>query len=104
MAGKNSLRGGRLVADLPLHQRFGVPAGVARTALYMSLIRQHESGRRDALFRDPFSGTVVAELAGSRELEELAAGLGAPLTPSATHWANVSSGTSRYGPVISTIG
>jgi methyltransferase (TIGR00027 family) len=60
-----------------LHQRFGVPPGVARTALYMSLIRNHESGRPDALFRDPFSAAVVAELAGSRELEELAAGLGA---------------------------
>jgi len=50
---------------------------VARTALYMSLIRHRESGRPDALFRDPFSGAVVAELAGLPELEELAAGLGA---------------------------
>jgi methyltransferase (TIGR00027 family) len=65
------------VTDLPLHQRSGVPSGVARTALYMSLIRHHESGRPDALFRDPFSAAVVAELAGSPELEELTAGLGA---------------------------
>jgi methyltransferase (TIGR00027 family) len=65
------------VPDAPLPQRFGVPSGVARTALYMSLIRDHESRRPDALFRDPFSAVVVAELAGSRELAELAAGLGA---------------------------
>jgi len=64
------------VADPPLHQRSGVPSGVARTALYMSLIRDHESGRPDALFRDPFSAAVVAEFTGSRELAELAAGLG----------------------------
>jgi O-methyltransferase involved in polyketide biosynthesis len=43
----------------------------------MSLIRNHESGRPDALFRDPFSASVIAELAGSRELAELASGLGA---------------------------
>jgi methyltransferase (TIGR00027 family) len=65
------------VAEVPSHQQFGVPLGVARTALYMSFIRHHESERPDALFRDPFSATVVAELAGSNELEELAAGLGA---------------------------
>jgi methyltransferase (TIGR00027 family) len=45
--------------------------------MYMSLIRHHESGRADALFRDPFSEAVTAELARSQELGELAAGLGA---------------------------
>jgi methyltransferase (TIGR00027 family) len=45
--------------------------------MYMSLIRHHESGRPDALFRDPLAEALVAELAGSRALEELAAGLGA---------------------------
>jgi methyltransferase (TIGR00027 family) len=65
------------MAELPMRQRCGVPSGVARTALYMSLIRHHESGRPGALLRDPFSSAVVAELAGSHELEELAAGLGA---------------------------
>jgi methyltransferase (TIGR00027 family) len=67
------------VAEVPSHQRFGVPSGVARTAMYMSLIRDHESRRPDALFRDPFSAAVVAELAGSQELDELAVGLGGTL-------------------------
>ena len=64
------------MAELPSRQCLRVPSG-ARTALYMSLIRHHQSGRPDALFRDPFSAAVVAELAGSSELEGLAAGLGA---------------------------
>jgi methyltransferase (TIGR00027 family) len=63
--------------ELSSQQHFRVPSGVGRTALFMSLIRHRESGRPDALFRDPFSDAVVAELAGSPELEELAAGLGA---------------------------
>lgn len=64
------------MAEAPSRQRFRVPPGVARTALYMSLIRHRESGRPDALFCDPFSEAVAAELAGLPELEELAAGLG----------------------------
>jgi methyltransferase (TIGR00027 family) len=52
-------------------------SGVARTALYMSLIRQHESRRPDALFRDPLSEALVAELASSPGFDELASGLGA---------------------------
>jgi methyltransferase (TIGR00027 family) len=65
------------VAEPASWQRFRVPSGVARTAMCMSLIRHRESGRLDALFHDPFSEAVVAELAGLPELEELAAGLGA---------------------------
>jgi methyltransferase (TIGR00027 family) len=60
-----------------MSRRLRALSGVARTALYMSLIRQHESRRPDALFRDPLSEALAAELAGSAELEELASALGA---------------------------
>lgn len=68
---------GNRMTDLPPGRSLQALSGVARTALYMSLIRQHESRRPDALFRDPLSEALVAELAGSPELEELASGLGA---------------------------
>jgi len=47
--------------------------------MYMSLIRHHESGRPDALFRDPFAEVVTTRLAGTPELAELATGLGADI-------------------------
>ena len=64
------------MVDLPPSRRFDIPSGVARTAMYMSLVRNHESRRPDALFHDPFSEVVVAELAGTPEMDELAAGFG----------------------------
>jgi len=68
---------GNRMTDLPPWRSLQALSGVARTALYMSLIRQHENRRLDALFRDPLSEALVAELVGSPELEELASGLGA---------------------------
>ncbi|MFI5606611.1 SAM-dependent methyltransferase [Amycolatopsis sp. NPDC051903] len=44
--------------------------------MYMSLLRHYESQRPDALFTDPFADVVVAALAGTPELDELAAGHG----------------------------
>jgi hypothetical protein len=49
-----------------------IPSGIGRTAMYMSLIRHHESGRPDALFRDPFAEVVTTRLAGTPELAALA--------------------------------
>jgi methyltransferase (TIGR00027 family) len=60
----------------PEPQQLDIPSGVARTAMYMSLIRHYESQRPDALFHDPFAEVVVAALAGTPEIDELAAGLG----------------------------
>jgi methyltransferase (TIGR00027 family) len=65
------------MAERPVGGRPGMPPGLPRTAVYMSLIRDHESRRPDALFRDPFSQEVVAALAGTREMDEVTAGLGA---------------------------
>lgn len=56
-----------------------IPSGIGRTAMYMSLIRHRESGRPDALFRDPFAEVVTTRLAGTPELAELATGLGADI-------------------------
>jgi methyltransferase (TIGR00027 family) len=64
------------MVDLPPSRRLDIPSGVARTAMYMSLVRNHESRRPDALFHDPFSDVVVAALAGTPEMDELAAGFG----------------------------
>jgi methyltransferase (TIGR00027 family) len=64
------------VVDLPARLPLDIPSGVARTAMYMSLIRHHESRRPDALFHDPFADVVVAALAGTPEMDELAAGHG----------------------------
>lgn len=62
--------------EVPSPQRAGIPRGVPRTALYMTLIRDHESRRPNALFHDRFSAEVVAALAGTSELEQVAVGLG----------------------------
>jgi methyltransferase (TIGR00027 family) len=64
------------MVDLSSSRRLDIPSGVARTAMYMSLLRNHEARRPDALFHDPFSEVVVAELAGTPEMDELAAGFG----------------------------
>jgi len=92
------------VAEPASRQRFRVPSGVARTAMYMSLIRHRESGRPDALFRDPFSEAVVAELAGLPELEELAAGLGATPQSLGDELDKPDFRYLRSGPGTSTIG
>jgi O-methyltransferase involved in polyketide biosynthesis len=56
-----------------------IPSGIGRTAMYMSLLRHHGSGRPDALLRDPFAEVVSTRLAGTPELAELATGLGADI-------------------------
>lgn len=47
------------------------PAGVGQTAIFVALLRQAESQRTDALFRDPLAGVMLAALATDPALAEV---------------------------------
>jgi methyltransferase (TIGR00027 family) len=65
------------LGETAVPQDVRISAGMSRTALFMTLIRDHESRRPAALFRDPFSEAVATVLAGTPDLDQITAALGA---------------------------
>jgi methyltransferase (TIGR00027 family) len=66
------------MTDSAAHHNLDIPSGIGLTAMVMSLLRNHESRRADALFHEPFGEVVLSALADTQEMDKLTSALGAP--------------------------